>query len=62
MRERGDIPVFNTHIRRTEKVDESTFANTPILEYSKRCGAARDYVALVNEYLGVSDSDTKGGA
>lgn len=54
-------PVFNTHIRRTEKVDESTFARIPIFEYSRRSGAARDYLALVNEYLQiVSDSDTKG--
>jgi len=63
LRAQKDLPVFNTHIRRTEKVDESTFASTPIIEYSRRCGAARDYLALVVEYLeNVSDSDTKGGA
>ena len=45
-------PVFKTHIRRTEKVDESTFAKMPIVEYSKRCGATKDYIALVDEYLG----------
>lgn len=62
LRAQSDYPVFATHIRRTEKVDESTFANAPILEYSRRCGAAKDYISLVNEYLGgVSDSDTKGG-
>jgi chromosome partitioning protein len=62
LRAQGAYPVFNTHIRRTEKVDESTFANLPILEHSRRCGAARDYLALVAEYLeNVSDSDTKGG-
>jgi chromosome partitioning protein len=62
LREQYDYPVFNTHIRRTEKVDESTFAGTPITEYSRRCGAARDYIALVAEYLEIaSDSDTKGG-
>ena len=43
--------MMKTHIRRTVKIDESTFANTPILEYSKRCGAAKDYIALVEEYL-----------
>ncbi|WP_326511367.1 ParA family protein [Clostridium intestinale] len=43
--------MFNTHIRRTAKIDESTFANIPILEYSKRCGAAKDYISLVKEYL-----------
>lgn len=43
--------MFKTHIRRTVKVDESTFANSPLLDYSRRCGAARDYMALVEEYL-----------
>lgn len=43
--------MFKTHIRRTVKVDESTFANLPILEYSKRCGASKDYMDLVEEYL-----------
>ncbi|MGL5753426.1 MAG: ParA family protein [Paraclostridium sp.] len=44
-------PYFETHIRRTEKVDESTFAKMPIVEYSRRCGAAQDYLKLVEEYL-----------
>lgn len=44
-------PMFKTHIRRTVKIDESSFANLPILEYSKRCSAARDYIELVEEYL-----------
>lgn len=43
--------MMKTHIRRTVKIDESTFANAPILEYSKRCGAAKDYMDLVEEYL-----------
>lgn len=49
-----DYPMLKTHIRRTEKVDKSTFATTPILEYSKRCGAAKDYIALVEEYLNLT--------
>lgn len=44
-------PLFQTHIRRTLKMTPSTFARKPILEYSSRCGAARDYKALVKEYL-----------
>lgn len=52
LKNQREYPVFNTHIRRTEKVDESTFATTPILEYSRRCGAAKDYLKLVEEYLG----------
>ncbi|KMZ43965.1 MULTISPECIES: ParA family protein [Bacillales] len=45
------FPLFRTHIRKTEKVDESTFAAVPIIEYSRRCGAAMDYIGLVAEYL-----------
>lgn len=53
LRSQREYPVFKTHIRRTEKVDESTFASTPIIEYSRRCGASRDYLAFVEEYLQV---------
>ena len=42
--------VFESKIRWTSKVDESTFACEPIAEYSARCGAAKDYMALVKEY------------
>ncbi len=58
---RSEYPLFDTHIRRTAKIDESTFASKPILDYSKRCGAAKDYLALVEEFLNVPESDTKGG-
>lgn len=59
---RAEYSLFNTHIRRTVKVDESTFANAPILEYSPRCNATKDYIALVDEILEyVSDSDTTAG-
>lgn len=44
-------PVFKTHIRRTEKVDEVTFTNESLMEYSPRSGAARDYKMFVKEYL-----------
>lgn len=56
----ADYPLFDTHIRRTVKIDESTFANAPIWEYSPRCNATKDYIALVREILQfVSDSDTE---
>ena len=51
LKEQNEYPVFDTHIRRTEKIDESTFAKMPINLYSKRCGAAVDYKRLVEEYL-----------
>jgi len=47
-----DIPIFKQQIRRTEKkVNESTFAKMPLVEYSVRCGAAQDYKKFVLEYL-----------
>jgi chromosome partitioning protein len=51
LRKQHDFPYFDTHIRRTEKVDESTFSSLPINVYSKRCGAAKDYLDLVEEFL-----------
>ena len=51
LRGQREYPVFNTRIRRTEKVDESTFAAVPIIEYSRWSNAARDYISLVDEYL-----------
>ena len=47
-----EYPMFSTHIRRTEKIDESTFSSKPIIDYSRRCGAAKDYLNFVKEYLG----------
>lgn len=44
--------MFKTHIRRTEnKINESTFAKKPVVEYSVRCGASQDYKKFVNEYF-----------
>lgn len=52
LKSRPEYPVFDTHIRYSEKVTESTFAKSPIVEYSRRSGAATDYIAFVREYLG----------
>jgi chromosome partitioning protein len=46
-----DYPLFKTFIRKTVKVDETTFNGKPLLNYSKNCTAARDYENLVAEYL-----------
>lgn len=51
LKERGEYKVFNTHIRRTEKITESTFAEQPIILFSRRSAAAIDYLKLVAEYL-----------
>nr|DAQ49491.1 MAG TPA: ParA [Caudoviricetes sp.] len=45
------VPVFNTVIRRTEKVPESTFSRLPVMDYSPRSAASVDYRAWVWEYL-----------
>ncbi len=52
LKSQPQYPVFETHIRYSEKVTESTFAKTPIVEYSRRSGAAMDYITFVREYLG----------
>ena len=46
-----DYPLFQTSIRKTCKIDETTFNGKPILEYSKNSTAAKDYIQLVAEYL-----------
>ena len=52
LREHCPVPVFQTRIRRTDKVDESTFAREPVCQWSPTSAAARDYRAWVREYLG----------
>ena len=42
-------PVFRTHIRRTDKVPESTWASQPLEIYSRRSSAAADYAAFAAE-------------
>ncbi|MEA5083277.1 MAG: ParA family protein [Lachnospiraceae bacterium] len=49
--ETQEINIFKSKIRWTTKVDESTFAAMPILQYSARCGASKDYAEFVNEYI-----------
>lgn len=52
-------PLFDTVIRKTPKMKQSTFDRKPIAVYSGRCAATADYRKLVDEYLlKVSESDT----
>ena len=51
LRSRPEYPVFDTRIRYSDKVTESTFSEIPIVEYSRRSGTAMDYIAFVQEYL-----------
>lgn len=52
-----DVPVFETTIRRTDKMDEATFARQPISNYSRWCAAARDYRDFVDEYVSKEVAD-----
>ena len=45
------VPVFDTVIRRTDKVLESTWAKMPVLVWSPQSSAARDYRAWVKELV-----------
>lgn len=51
LRQAEKYKAFNTFIRWTDKVDESTFTAEPVMVHSPRCGAARDYKAFVQELL-----------
>lgn len=50
LRDRG-IPVFDTHIRRTDKVDESTWHCEPLQAYSQNSSAGIDYRRFVVEWI-----------
>lgn len=41
--------VFDSKIKRTDKVSESTFEGKTVIEYSPRCGASRSYAQLAAE-------------
>jgi chromosome partitioning protein len=45
------VPVYDTMIRRTDKVIESTWAKQPVLVWSPQSSAAKDYRAWVKELL-----------
>lgn len=53
LRSYSGLKVFETNIRRTDKVDESTIARQTLDTWSPYSSAGRDYRALVAEYLGV---------
>lgn len=51
LKRQNQVPLFATKIRKTVKVDETTYTGKPLQMYAKNSTAARDYVELVNEYL-----------
>lgn len=46
------VPVYKQTIRRTDKVPESTYDQSPITQYSPKSAASIDYRAWVREFLG----------
>ena len=51
LREEGHVPVYDTVIRRTDKVPESSWARMAVQQWSPWCSAARDYRAWTAELL-----------
>jgi len=51
LREAAPVPVFETIIRRTDKVLESTWACQPLQVWSPRSSAAQDYRKFVQEFV-----------
>lgn len=50
--------VYNTHIRRTDVVDKSSYWRKPLGECSPRSAATADYAAFVREFLGEEAADS----
>ena len=51
LRENAPCRVFRSHIRRSPKVDESTWTGEPVVTWSPRSAAAQDYRAFVADEL-----------
>lgn len=51
LRSASSVPVFDTVIRRTDRVLESTWAQQPVMMWSPRSSAAKDYRAWVRELV-----------
>lgn len=56
IRETCPVRVFQTMIRRTDKVDEAVFARKAVAEWSPTSAAARDYRAWVEELMEVLEN------
>ncbi len=54
LKSQSQYPIFDTYIRRTTKIDETTFNGEAIIKYAPKCTAAKDYIAFVEEYLSKS--------
>lgn len=57
LRANSPVRVFDSRIRRSPKVDESTWTGEPVVSWSPRSAAAQDYRAFVAELLGREGPD-----
>lgn len=55
LKSNSNYPTFETLIRRTTKVDETTFTGESLIKYAPKCTAAKDYIKFVEEYLSKSE-------
>ena len=53
LRANSPVRVFDSRIRRSPKVDESTWTGEPVVSWSPRSAAAQDYRAFVAELMEV---------
>ena len=53
LRQSSPVRVFESRIRRSPKVDESTWTGEPVVSWSPRSAAAQDYRAFVAELMEV---------
>lgn len=52
LREQSPVHVFESRIRRSPKVDDSTWTGEPVVSWSPRSSAAQDYRTFVAELMG----------
>jgi chromosome partitioning protein len=51
LKQNSNYKVFDTVIRKTTKVSETTFNGKALIEYSRSCTASKDYFTFVREYF-----------
>ena len=52
LQNQSDLVMLDTWIHKAVSVNETTFKRKPIIEYALKSKTAKDYLALVEEYLG----------
>lgn len=60
LRQQSPVRVFDTDIRRSPKVDDSTWAQQPVVIWSPNSAAGRDYREFVAEWLELEEGIARG--